>query len=443
MSLPGSPFFDYRGNQLHAEGVALTTLAREHGTPLYVYSQAAMLDALAGYQRALAGRDHLICYAMKANSNLAVLQTFAQAGCGFDIVSAGELARVLAAGGDPAKVVFSGVGKSEDEMREALQAGVMCFNVESAAELEVLSRVAMRAGRTARVSLRVNPNVDAGTHPYISTGLRGNKFGIAHDQALASYRRAAALPGLEVVGIDCHIGSQITKAEPYLDALDRVLDLVEAIEAHGIALHHLDLGGGLGITYADEQPPAIDTLVSQLVARIDARGHGHRRILFEPGRSLVGNAGVLVSEVLYLKHAGDRPADSDEPQADVADDAGADKNFCIVDAAMNDLMRPAMYEAWMAIVPCTQREGPQTVYDVVGPICESGDWLGRARHLAVAAGDHVAVMSAGAYGMSMASNYNTRGRAAEVMVAGERSWLVRRREVASDLFALERTLPAD
>lgn len=421
MTLPGAPYVAYRGRDLHLEDCALADLAQRFGTPLYAYSRSAMLDALSGYQRALAGRDHLICYAMKANSNLAVLQTFAQAGCGFDIVSGGELARVLAAGGDAAKVVFSGVGKTRSEMAQALEAGVACFNVESESELELLSDVAQGVGRTARISLRVNPDVDPKTHPYISTGLKGNKFGVAHDRALATYRRAAALPGIEVVGIDCHIGSQITETGPYLDALDRVLDLVEAVEAQGIALHHIDLGGGLGITYTDEQPPQAETLVRALLARIDARGHGRRKILLEPGRSLVGNAGVLLASVLYLK-------------------PGGAKNFCIVDAAMNDLMRPAMYEAWMGIVPCMQRnDAPQTM-DVVGPVCESGDWLGRDRHLAVRAGDTLAVLSAGAYGMSMASNYNTRGRAAEVMVSGGDAWLIRDREAPAELFRGEHLL---
>jgi diaminopimelate decarboxylase len=359
---------------------------------------------------------------MKANSTLAVLQTFAQAGCGFDIVSAGELERVIAAGGDPAKTVFSGVGKRRADMHRALEAGVLCFNVESEAELDVLSEVAVAAGRTARVSLRVNPDVDAGTHPYISTGLKGNKFGIAHESAVAAYRHAAALPGLEVTGIDFHIGSQITQVAPYLDALDRMLDLVEAVEAHGIRVHHLDLGGGLGITYTDESPPGADELVCRLIERIDARGHGHRTLMFEPGRSLVGNAGVLVTEVLYLK-------------------PGEVKNFCIVDAAMNDLVRPAMYEAWMAIEPCRQRAESALRWDVVGPVCESGDWLGRDRDLAVQPGDHLAVLSAGAYGMVMASNYNSRPRAAEVMVEDGQATLVREREDVRSLFAGERLLP--
>jgi diaminopimelate decarboxylase len=385
-----------------------------------------MLAALAAYQSALEGRAHLVCFAVKANSSLAVLQTFAQAGCGFDIVSGGELERVLAAGADPSKVVFSGVGKTRAEMRQALAAGVMCFNVESEAELETLSSVAVQSGQTARISLRVNPDVDAKTHPYISTGLKDNKFGIAHERALAAYARAAALAGLEVVGIDCHIGSQITEVAPYLDAVDRMLDLVEAVEATGVRVHHLDLGGGLGITYTNEQPPSAAELIGALLRRIDARGHGHRKLMFEPGRSLVGNAGVLLTEVLYLKPS--HEADG--------------KNFCIVDAGMNDLMRPAMYEAWMGISPCRLSDAEPVTYDVVGPVCESGDWLGRDRDLAVQQGDLLAVLSAGAYGMSMASNYNTRGRAAEVMVSGDQSWLIRDRETPAELFHGEHLLPA-
>jgi diaminopimelate decarboxylase len=424
MTLPGSPHVAYRGDTLFIDDCSLAELARRFGTPLFVYSRTAMLAALGAYQRALAGRDHLVCYAMKANSSLAVLQAFDRAGCGFDIVSGGELERVLAAGIDPNKVVFSGVGKTRAEMQRALEVGVMCFNVESESELDLLSSVASQAGRTARVSLRVNPDVDALTHPYISTGLKGNKFGIAHASAVDVYRHATTLAGIEIVGIDCHIGSQITEARPYLDALDRVLDLVEAVESHGIRLHHLDLGGGLGIRYTDEQPPSADALVAAMLARIDARGHGQRKILLEPGRSLVGNAGVLVSEVLHLK-------------------PGEDKNFCVVDAAMNDVARPAMYGAWMGIVPCTLRDAPPMTFDVVGPVCESGDWLGRDRALAVQAGDMLAVLSAGAYCMSMASNYNSRGRAAEVMVAGSNAWLIRERELPGDLFRGEHLLPAD
>jgi len=424
MRLPGAPEVAYQGDSLHLEGLALGDLARRFGTPLYAYSMASMGRALSAYQRALAGRDHLICYAVKANSNLAVLQWFARQGCGFDIVSGGELERVLAAGGDPARIVFSGVGKTRAEMARALDAGVLCFNVESVGELESLSAVADAAGRTARVSLRVNPDVDAKTHPYISTGLRDNKFGIAHTEALAAYRRAARLPGIAVVGIDCHIGSQITESAPYLEALDRLLDLIETLEAEGIAIPHLDLGGGLGIAYDAETPPDAEDLIRRLLERIDARGHGGRKLLFEPGRSLVGNAGVLVSEVVYVKR-------------------GETKNFCIVDAAMNDLARPAMYNAWMRIVECERGQGEPQMFDVVGPICESGDWLGRDRALAVRPGAHIAILSAGAYAMSMSSNYNTRGRAAEVLVSGEKAWLVRERESTADQIRGEHLLPED
>ena len=420
--LAGRPHLAYRGPDLCLEGVRLADLAREHGTPLFVYSQQAMLDALAAYQRGFAGRRAQICYAMKANSSLAILRLFAQQGCGFDIVSGGELERVLAAGGDPAKVIFSGVGKSRAEMRRALEVGIGCFNVESEAEIDVLNEVALSLGRRAPVSIRVNPNVDAKTHPYISTGLKGNKFGIAHERTLATYQRAAALPGLQVVGIDCHIGSQITQPEPYLDAMDRVLDLVDAIEAAGIPLHHLDFGGGLGIDYNGDTPPAADALWAQLLARLDARGYGGRQFMIEPGRSLVGNAGVCLTEILYLK-------------------PGEQKNFCVVDAAMNDLPRPAMYEAYHQIVPlkAAGREGAQ-LWDVVGPICESGDWLGRERTLSIKPGELLAVLSAGAYCMSMSSNYNTRGRAAEVLVSGTQARLIRRRETPADTYAHE--LPA-
>jgi diaminopimelate decarboxylase len=421
MSLPGAPHLAREGGELRLDGHALAELGRQYGTPLFVYSRRAMRDAFAAYERALQGRPHLVCYAMKANSSLAVLQTFAKAGAGFDIVSGGELARVLAAGGDASKVVFSGVGKRRAEMRAALQAGVRCFNVESEPELDTLNEEALDLGVQAPVSLRVNPDVDAGTHPYISTGLKGNKFGIAHGQALAAYRHAASLPGLRVVGIDCHIGSQITTLAPYIDALDRLLDLVEAVEAAGIPIHHVDVGGGLGITYTDETPPDAGVMVQAMLARLDARGHGHREVLFEPGRSLVGNAGVLVTEVSVLK-------------------PGEEKNFCIVDAAMNDIVRPAMYEAWMGIEPCLQRAGPGLRWDVVGPVCESGDWLGRDRVLDVRPGDMLAVLSAGAYGMAMASNYNSRPRAAEVMVDGERVHLIREREDLASLFANEKLI---
>ena len=418
-TLPGAPHLAYQGPDLMLEGVRLSDLAATYGTPLFVYSKAAMLSALAAYQRGFAGRKARVHYAMKANSSLAVLQVFAQAGCGFDIVSAGELDRVIAAGGNPAWVIFSGVGKTRAEMRRALEVGILCFNVESEAELEVLNEVAQSLGRRAPISIRVNPNVDAKTHPYISTGLKGNKFGVAHERALAVYQRAASLPGLEVVGIDCHIGSQITTTSPYLDAMDRVLDLVQAIEAAGIPLRHIDFGGGLGIDYNGDTPPAADALWAQLLAKLDARGYGQRELMIEPGRSLVGNAGVCLSEVQYLK-------------------PGEQKNFCIIDAAMNDLPRPAMYEAFHQIVPVRLNSAaPETVYDVVGPVCESGDWLGRDRALRVQGGDLLAVLSAGAYCMSMSSNYNTRGRAAEVLVDGTQAHLIRRRESHADQMQFE------
>jgi diaminopimelate decarboxylase len=418
--LSGLPHLAYRGDELFLERVRLSALARAHGTPLFVYSKAAMLQALETYRRGLAGRNARICYAMKANSSLGVLQVFAQAGCGFDIVSIGELHRVLAAGGNGAQVIFSGVGKTRAEMLEALQRGVGCFNVESDSELEVLSEVARASGRTARVSVRVNPDIDPNTHAYISTGLSGNKFGVSHDSAISTYRRAAQLSGIEVVGIDCHIGSQITAAGPYLDAMDRILDLVEAIEAAGIPLKHIDFGGGLGIRYDNEQPPAADELWSRLLAKIDARGFGSKELMIEPGRSLVGNAGVCLTEVLYLK-------------------PGVQRNFCVIDAAMNDLPRPALYQAFHGIVPLRHRQqGESFTCDVVGPICESGDWIGRDRTLAVVQGDLLAVLSAGAYCMSMASNYNARGRAAEILVDGEAATVIRQRESSADMMRNER-----
>ncbi|MCG2591321.1 diaminopimelate decarboxylase [Ramlibacter sp. XY19] len=421
-SLPGQPQVHYRGNELFVEDVRLADVAREHGTPLFVYSKASMLAALGAYQRGFAGRKAKICYAMKANSSLAVLQVFARAGCGFDIVSGGELERVLAAGGKGEDIIFSGVGKTRAEMRRALEIGIRCFNVESESELEVLSAVAQELGKRAPVSLRVNPDVDPKTHPYISTGLKGNKFGIAHKDAVRAYRRAAELPGLKVVGIDCHIGSQITFMSPYLDAMDRVLDLVESVEKAGIALEHIDFGGGLGINYSGEQPPDAGVLWQQLLTKLDARGYGQRQLMIEPGRSLVGNAGLCLAEVLYLK-------------------PGEQKNFCIIDAAMNDLPRPAMYEAFHAIVPVTRTTVAPATFDVVGPVCESGDWIGRDRKLAVEPGEYLAVLSAGAYCMSMASNYNTRGRAAEVLVDGSQVHLVREREDAQVQMRGERLLP--
>ncbi|MEM5439711.1 diaminopimelate decarboxylase [Paraburkholderia diazotrophica] len=414
--------FAYVDGVLHAEGVSAVSLAEQFGTPLYVYSRAALSAAWHAYADACVGRRATVHVAVKANSNLAVLNVFARMGAGFDIVSGGELARVLAAGGKAENTVFSGVGKSVDEMREALAAGVKCFNVESIPELDRLNAVAGEMGKKAPVSLRVNPDVDAKTHPYISTGLKSNKFGVAFDDARATYRAAAAMKNLEVVGIDCHIGSQITEVAPYLDAVDKLLELVDQIEADGVEIRHIDVGGGLGITYDDETPPDIGDFVRTLLNRIDARGHGHREVYFEPGRSLVGNAGVLLTRVEFLK-------------------PGVEKNFAIVDAAMNDLARPAMYEAYHAIEPVVQRDGDKHLYDVVGPVCESGDWLGRERELAVEPGDLLAIRSAGAYGFTMSSNYNTRARAAEVMVDGDKAYVVRRREEVKELFVGESILP--
>ncbi len=420
-ALPGSPFLSQIGSELLLEATPLQAIATDFGTPVFAYSKSAMLAALAAYQRAFVDRDALICYAMKANSSLAILQLFAKAGCGFDIVSVGELRRALVAGARPERIVFSGVGKTREEIRTALQAGVGCFNVESEAELTVLNDVALQCSQRAPVSIRVNPNVDAKTHPYISTGLKGNKFGVAHDRSLQAYLQASRLPGLRVIGIDCHIGSQITEMDPYLDAMDRVLDLVAAVEATGIRLEHIDFGGGLGINYNGDTPPQADVLWARLLQRLDERGYGNRRILIEPGRSLVGNAGVCLTEVLYLK-------------------PGEHKNFCIVDAAMNDLPRPAMYQAFHQILPVTARSGEATRMDVVGPVCESGDWIGRDRDLSVQAGDVLAVLSAGAYCMSMASNYNSRPRAAEVLVDGQDVKLIRARETIDDLMRTEKLL---
>ncbi len=438
--LPGQPHFSYKNNALHIEDLPLEALAKQFSTPLFVYSKASMLAALAAYQRGFAGRKVQICYAMKANPALGVIQVFAQAGCGFDIVSGGELDRVLAAGAEVTKIIFSGVGKTRSEMRHALEVGIGCFNVESEAELEVLNEVALSMAKRAPISIRVNPNVDPKTHPYISTGLKGNKFGVAHERVVQTYQRAAALPGLKVVGIDCHIGSQITLESPYLDAVDRMLDLVAEIEAAGIPIEHIDFGGGLGIQYqatpADpnpaqsgesgdsatpNEPPQADALWAKLLARLDARGYGQRALMIEPGRSLVGNSGVCVTEALYLK-------------------PGEQKNFLIIDAAMNDLPRPAMYQAFHEIVPLSPRASQPSTWEVVGPVCESGDWIGHDRELAVQPGDLLAVMSAGAYCMSMASNYNSRGRAAEVLVDGDRAHVIRQRETIADQMRMERLL---
>lgn len=424
--------FFYRDGVLHAENLPLNALAKQFGSPLYVYSKAALTANYSAYADACkkAGRTEntdnggaLVCYSVKSNSNLAVLNVLGKLGSGFDIVSGGELLRVIAAGGDPRKVIFSGVGKGRDEMRLALQHDILCFNVESIPEVHRLNEVAGEAGKRARISLRVNPNVDAKTHPYISTGLKENKFGVAYEDALACYRDAAALPNIEVVGIDCHIGSQLLDDAPLLEALDKVIELIDQLESEGIAIHHLDIGGGIGITYDDEQPVPVGDYLDRLFARVDAwrkEKYAGRaiKVMFEPGRSIVGNAGVLVTEVQYLKH-------------------GESKNFAVVDAAMNDLMRPALYEAWHGVQVVQQRTDAAKTYDVVGPVCESGDWLARSRELAIAPGDLLALMSAGAYGMTMASNYNTRGRAAEVLVDGDKAHLIRKRENPADLFALE------
>ena len=419
LMLPGAPHVAYREGELFIEGCALRALAAEHGTPLYVYSRTGMLEAVASYQRALIGRDHLVCYAMKANSSLAVLQTFAAAGCGFDIVSSGELDRVLAVGVDASRIVFSGVGKTRAEMRQALDAGVMCFNVESDGELDVLSQVASQAGRTAKVSLRVNPDVDAGTHPYISTGLKESKFGVAFADAPALYRHAATLPGIAVHGIDIHIGSQITELEPYREATRKILDLVDVLGAAGIPLAHVDVGGGLGIRYRDERPVPLPDYAAMLTGLFRGR---RERMVFEPGRRLVGDAGILLTRVLYLKD-------------------GTPKRFAIVDAAMNDLLRPSLYGAWHAVDAVRPRAGAPLAWDIVGPVCESGDFLALDRPLVLAEGDLLAVRAAGAYAMAMSSNYNARPRAAEVIVDGETMHLARRRERVDELFAAELRLP--
>ncbi len=449
-----SNFFSYRNNQLCAEHVPLADIAQRFGTPCYVYSHAALTDGYRQFADALKGREHLICYAVKANPNLAILNLFAKLGAGFDIVSGGELQRVLAAGGAADKVVFSGVGKTVAEMRQALDVNILCFNVESEAELLRLNDVAGQMGKVAPVSLRVNPDVDAKTHPYISTGLKQNKFGVAITAVLALYREAAALPHLRVTGMDCHIGSQLTELSPFIAAAEKVLALVDTLAREGIRLEHLDLGGGLGIRYRDETPPSIAEYAVALLGALRGRSE---KILVEPGRVLVGNAGVLLTKVEYLKH-------------------GEEKHFAIVDAAMNDLMRPALYDAWHEILPVDQEPSPRPlatlsppvkspspqsspasgesaargaepgererqslIYEVVGPVCETGDFLGHARQLAIAQGDLLAVMSAGAYGMSMSSNYNTRPRAAEVMVAGGVVQLIRERETVAQLFSGEKT----
>jgi diaminopimelate decarboxylase len=411
--------FRYQDGELLAEAVPLRRIAERYGTPCYVYSRAALTSAYRAFDAAFGGHDHLVCYAVKANSNLAVLNLFARLGSGFDIVSGGELQRVLAAGGEPGKVVFSGVGKSAGEMRQALAAGILCFNAESEAELLRLDRVAAALGKTAAVSLRVNPDVDPRTHPYIATGLRENKFGVPHHDALRLYRRVCELPHLAVSGIGCHIGSQLMDVTPFVAALDRILDLADRLQAEGVALTHVDIGGGLGIRYREESPPRIEDYAKALLPRLGRRA---LKLLLEPGRVLVGHAGVLLTRVEYIKR-------------------GPEKSFAVVDAAMNDLMRPALYDAYHEVLPVAAGGRDGALYEIVGPVCESGDFLGRERKLALQEDDLLAVMAAGAYGMSMSSNYNTRPRAAEVMVDGGEMHLVRERETVSELLRREVLLP--
>lgn len=412
--------FEYRNNALFAENVPLTNIAEQFGSPTYVYSRATLERHYRAFDEAFADIPHQVCFAVKANSNLAVLNVLARLGSGFDIVSGGELERVLAAGGDAGKVVFSGLGKTEAEIARALEVGIACFNVESDAEIDRINAVAVRLGKTAPISLRVNPDVDAKTHPYISTGLKENKFGIDINAALEVYRRAARLPGLRIVGIDCHIGSQLTEVTPFVDALKRVLDMVDTLAAQGIVIEHLDIGGGLGVQYRDETPPSPSTYAQALLPFLEGR---RLKIFMEPGRAIAANAGVLLTRVELLKPT-------------------AHKNFAIIDAAMNDLIRPSLYGSWMNIVPVQPHEGAKAhVWDLVGPVCETGDFLGKERELSLEAGDLLAVRGAGAYGFVMSSNYNTRGRAAEVMVDGDEAYLVRRRETIADLIGLESLLP--
>jgi len=412
-------YFNYRDNQLFAEDVAVTDICKEHGSPCYVYSRATLERHWRAFDDALAAHEHLVCFAVKANSNLAVLNVLARLGSGFDIVSGGELERVLAAGGDASKVVFSGVGKTASEMQRALEVGIRCFNVESEAELILLNEVAGEQGVKAPVSIRVNPNVDAKTHPYISTGLKENKFGIDISLAPEIYARASKMPNLKIEGVDCHIGSQLTETRPFLDALDLVLGLIDQLADLGITIHHLDLGGGLGIQYNDETPPEPAEYAKALSEKLIGRD---LEVLVEPGRAIAGNAGILVTQVEFLKN-------NDE------------KHFAIVDAAMNDLMRPALYSAWQDIIPVNKKEGVSACYDIVGPICETGDFLGKNRELVIKAGDLLAVRSSGAYGFTMSSNYNTRPRVAEIMVDGNKTHVARERETVESLFANEHILP--
>ncbi|MSR10670.1 MAG: diaminopimelate decarboxylase [Gammaproteobacteria bacterium] len=411
--------FNYRGDSLFAEDVPVADIAAQYGTPCYIYSRATLERHYRAYQQAMGDFPHLICFAVKANSNLAVLNVLAKLGSGFDIVSGGELARVMAAGGDPAKVIFSGLGKTTAEIEQALKLGIHCFNLESDAELDRIDTVAQRLQMRAPISVRVNPDVDAGTHPYISTGLKTNKFGIATEQALAVYRRAAQLPGIDIVGIDCHIGSQLTSIAPFLHAIDRLLAMVDQLAMEGIKLQHFDMGGGLGVNYDKETPPQPEELMRAVKTRLSDRG---LTLLVEPGRSIAANAGIFVTRVEFLK-------------------CNEHKNFAIVDGAMNDLLRPALYSAWQAIIPVIKQDGATAVYDVVGPVCESADFLGKERLLRIKAGDLLAVRTAGAYGFVMSSNYNTRPRVPEIMVDGENTHLVRRRETLADLLDLESLLP--
>jgi diaminopimelate decarboxylase len=413
-------FFIYKDEQLFAEDVPVADIARAHGTPLYIYSRATIERHWHAFNNAVSKHDHLICYAVKANSNLGVLSVLAKLGSGFDIVSKGELSRVIEAGGDTTKVVFSGVGKTSDEIRFALQQNIMCFNVESDAELDRINNVAAKLGVKAPISIRINPDVDAKTHPYISTGLKANKFGIGRDDALRVYKRAAAMPNLEVKGMDCHIGSQLTDITPFVDALERLLVLIDELAEHNIMISHLDVGGGLGVLYNDETPPHPDEYAAAMSAKM--QGREHLKLILEPGRAIAANAGILVTEVEYLKQ-------------------GEEKNFAIVDAAMNDLLRPALYSAWQAIIPVQPRlDIAAQKYDVVGPVCETGDFLGKDRDLAIAPGDFLAVRSAGAYGFVMASNYNSRCRPAEIMVDRTQTIVVREREKLEDLWKGEQKI---
>lgn len=413
-------YFQYQNNQLHAEQVPVADIAKQHGTPCYVYSRATIERHWKAFDQAAGDHPHMICYAVKANSNLGVLSVMAKLGSGFDIVSGGELERVIAAGGDPKKVVFSGVGKTSEEIALALNYEIHCFNVESPAELDRINQVAGELGKIAPISIRVNPDVDAKTHPYISTGLKANKFGIAREEAIAIYQKAHALPNLLVTGMDCHIGSQLTDITPFVDALDRLLVLVDELKALGIEIKHLDVGGGLGVPYQDETPPHPDQYAEALATRM--RERPELMLIFEPGRAIMANAGILVTKVEYLKQ-------------------GTEKNFAIVDAAMNDLIRPSLYAAWQNIIPVQQNERPVATYDVVGPICETGDFLGKDRELAIAPEDLLAVRSAGAYGFVMASNYNTRARPAEILVNDTTVHVVRKRETLQELWKDEYKLP--